>query len=289
MNDPRSPDHAGQGGQGGQGVVQGVVRPAHDTGLEGQPGTVLVLGATGQTGRHFVDLALARGHPVRALARDPSKLARQHVVHRLEPDSARDPARALPAPAGELPPGLSVRQGSVTQPDLNLDSLVEGVEHVVCMLGDLDAQQHQAVFAPFVRSLVPALRRHPVRTLVYQAGALSRPPGRALPPPLALIRRTLNRAHTGQHEDNEAVMQYLTDQAHDIAWVVHRAGIGSDGPTKGVLARSTRFPSVATFGDCAAYNYRLLTDPGAVHTSDLSRYETHRHRPTRPTSEPAPP
>jgi hypothetical protein len=50
----------------------------------------------------------------------------------------------------------------------------------------------------------------------------------------------------------------------DIEWTVHRAGIGSDGPSKGVLERSASRISVATFGDCASYNYRLLSDPTAA-------------------------
>jgi uncharacterized protein YbjT (DUF2867 family) len=37
--------------------------------------TFLVFGATGQTGQHFVSLALKEGHKVRAFARNPAKLA----------------------------------------------------------------------------------------------------------------------------------------------------------------------------------------------------------------------
>ena len=35
---------------------------------------ILVLGATGRTGQHFITLALKKGHAVRALVRTPSKL-----------------------------------------------------------------------------------------------------------------------------------------------------------------------------------------------------------------------
>lgn len=37
-----------------------------------------VVGATGRTGKHIVTQALARGHHVTALARQPSKLALRH-------------------------------------------------------------------------------------------------------------------------------------------------------------------------------------------------------------------
>lgn len=43
-------------------------------GAPAKPETFLVLGATGGTGTHFLRLALAEGHPVRALVRDPARL-----------------------------------------------------------------------------------------------------------------------------------------------------------------------------------------------------------------------
>jgi hypothetical protein len=67
-------------------------------------------------------------------------------------------------------------------------------------------------------------------------------------------------------------MEYLATEAMDIDWIVHRAGIGSDGPTKGVLERSNTKFSIATHVDCARYSYEVIKDPGAVHTSDFSHY-----------------
>jgi len=61
---------------------------------------------------------------------------------------------------------------------------------------------------------------------------------------------------------------------NDIEWIVHRAAIRSNGPSKGVLKRSRTKLSVAPFVDCAAYNYATLLHPSAIHTCDLSRYET---------------
>jgi hypothetical protein len=105
-------------------------------------------------------------------------------------------------------------------------------------------------------------------------------PGRRLEPPARrasfadfwTIRHTLARSFIGQHQDNEAVMEYLSKKATDIEWIVHRAGIGSDGPSKGVLKRSVTKFSVATHLDCSTYNYRTISDASAVHTSDLSYY-----------------
>ncbi|WP_370551677.1 NAD(P)-dependent oxidoreductase [Clavibacter sp. VKM Ac-2873] len=208
--------------------------------------TLLVLGGTGQTGRHLIRLALEQGFRVRALARTPAKLTATH-------------------------PDLEVIRGSITE-ELDLDALVAGADHVISMLGDATAQRTRPVNTEFVRRLVPAMRRNGVDRFLYQAGGLSAAPDRPLTAPLRLIRATIARGFEGQHRDNEAVMRYLVDEAGDVGWMVHRAGIGGDGPSKGVLRRSSTAFSIGTFADCAAYDLRLVMDPAAVHTSDFSSY-----------------
>ena len=212
-----------------------------------QQKTFLVFGATGQTGQHFVSLALKEGQKVRALARNPAKLALKN-------------------------PNLEVHQGSITNAP-NLDELVQGADFVISMLGDVDLQKENKINAAFVQNLIPAMRRQGVRRFLYQAGGLSKPPKQDLSPLLWMIRNTVARRYIGQHEDNEAVMKYLVEAASDIEWMVHRAGIGSNGPSKGVLQRSKSKFSIATFEDCAAYNYRIMMDVSAIHTCDLSYYQ----------------
>ncbi|PPF90123.1 NmrA family transcriptional regulator [Subtercola sp. Z020] len=208
--------------------------------------TYLVFGATGQTGKHFTARALSDGHRVRVLARNPGKL-------------------------DGTTPNLEIHQGSITDsPDL--DRLLDGADFVVSLLGDAAQQKTQKINTAFVQKLVPAMRRSGVSRFLYQAGGLSAPPNRRLSPTLWAIRNTIARSYIGQHEDNEAVMRYLSDEARDIEWMVHRAGIGSDGPSKGELQRSSRAVSIAPFRDCAAYDYRLLSDASAIHTCDLSAY-----------------
>lgn len=210
------------------------------------PRTFLVFGGTGQTGQHFVRLALAQGHHVRALARTPAKFTEPH-------------------------PHLTVTQGSITD-DLDLDTMLSGADAVVAMIGDVRAQQDALIATAFVQRLVPAMRRQGVSRFLYQAGGLSAAPDRPLPLGLRLVRATIAHAYLGQHRDNEAVMRYLRDEADDIEWMVHRAGIGSDGPSKGVLQRSARAISIGTFVDCADYTLRTVLDSDAVHTCDPSRY-----------------
>jgi nucleoside-diphosphate-sugar epimerase len=208
--------------------------------------SLLVLGGTGQTGQHFVRLALAAGHRVRVLARTPSKLTTVHD-------------------------DLEVAQGALDD-DLDLDALLDGIDAVAMMVGDASAQRSRQVNTAFVRSLVPAMRRSGTRRLLYQAGGLSAAPGTKLAPALRVVRSTIARSYIGQHEDNEAVMQYLDTEARDVDWMVHRAGIGSDGPSKGELRRSSSSISIGTFVDCATYNLSILSDSSAVHTCDGSTY-----------------
>ena len=210
------------------------------------PSRYLVFGATGGTGKHFVPLALSAGHKVRVLVRDRSKLTVEHS-------------------------NLQVQQGSITDVG-NLDELVEGADFVISMLGDKVLQRDVSINTNFVKKLVPAMRRHGVKRFLYQAGGLSRPYKGHLTPVLWTIRKTIARSFEGQHRDNEGVMEYLAEEAGDLEWMVHRAGIVGDGPSKGTLVRSSTKFSIGTFRDCAAYNYATLTDLSAVHTSDFSYY-----------------
>ena len=58
----------------------------------GEPATVALLGATGMVGNYLLEEALARGHPVRALARNPAKLDAYKYRVTIIPGDARDPA-----------------------------------------------------------------------------------------------------------------------------------------------------------------------------------------------------
>ena len=210
----------------------------------------LVFGATGRTGRHFVDLALKDGHQVRALVRNPEKITVQK-------------------------PNLTLFQGSIAD-YAKLDELLAGVDFVAMMVGDAHLQSQAKVNAEFMRRLVPALRRQGVKRLLYQAGGFTNPYQGRIPLLARILKNTLARRNglLGQHRDNQAVIEYLVETAPDIEWMVHRAAIISDGPSRGTLARSKKRSGLATFGDCAAYNFSLLRDETAIHTYDLSHYAT---------------
>lgn len=211
--------------------------------------TYLVFGATGRTGRHFVSTVLTEGHKVIALVRNPEKVTSQS-------------------------PNLKLIKGSITDYH-EFDELLSGVDFVICMLGDANAQKLENVNTGFVEKLIPAMRRKGVKRFLYQAGGFSRPYQEELPFMFWLLKNTLVRfaGLLGQHRDNEAVIKYLAKQADDMEWMVHRAGIISDDGSKGTLVRSKTKFSFATFADCATYNYHLLADDSAIHTCELSYYQ----------------
>jgi NAD(P)H-binding len=59
-----------------------------------------IFGASGQTGRHLLEQALAAGHTVTAVARDPTRLPTRHQRLKVVTADALDPAAIQPAVAG---------------------------------------------------------------------------------------------------------------------------------------------------------------------------------------------
>jgi putative NADH-flavin reductase len=210
--------------------------------------TYLVLGGTGRTGKHFISLVLSKGHKVKALVRNPEKMEIQN-------------------------PNLELTKGSIA--DVNsINELMQGVDFVISMLGDAELQKTENINTAFVKKLIPAMRQQGVKRFLYQAGGFTQKYKERLPFLTWILKNTLARYYglLGQHRDNAAVIEYLVEEATDIEWMVHRASLISDGVSKGILKRHQTKNSLATFGDCAEYNFNLLNDKSAVHTCDLSYY-----------------
>lgn len=106
------------------------------------PTRVLIVGATGGTGRQLVAQALERGHEVTALVRNPRKLGVEH-------------------------PRLRILEGDVLDP-ASVEAAVQGQEAVISALG------HKRYFGPTrilsegTRNLLRAMETHGVSRLVCQ-------------------------------------------------------------------------------------------------------------------------
>jgi len=105
---------------------------------------VLILGATGSIGRHLVPQALAQGHEVTALVRDPSKLEARHERLRIVTGDALDPAA--------------------------VDAAARGQEAVIFSLGRSNHRAPTTMFSDATRILIHAMQTAGVRRLVCITG-----------------------------------------------------------------------------------------------------------------------
>ena len=215
------------------------------------PKVVLVLGATGRTGKHFVKHALEQGFVVRAIVRDPTKLI------------ADDRSNS----------NFQVVLGSFTDPEIVEKALSDGeVDFVVCMAGD--PKEKEKFMIVFVKVLVDAMRKYSVKRFLYQAGAFSPKAGEGISWILWVLRSTVGYAMglSVHLLDNDAVIEFLAKEADDIEWVVTRPGLIMDRPSQGTVIRAKYRASPVTFTDLALFNLTLVQDSEAVHSTDYPKY-----------------
>nr|WP_228046182.1 NAD(P)H-binding protein [Saccharopolyspora sp. HNM0983] len=99
-----------------------------------------VFGATGATGRQVLQQALAAGHAVTAVARDPAALDGTH-------------------------PQLRVVRGDVAEPG-QLGAAVDGADAVVSALGSRDRTRPAGVYSAGTAAVLAAMREAGVRRIV---------------------------------------------------------------------------------------------------------------------------
>ena len=107
-----------------------------------RPERLLIVGATGGTGRELVGQALERGYTVTAFVRDPSKIS---VEHR----------------------GLTVIRGDVLA-GTSLDAAMRGQEAVLCALGHRRYFGPSRILSEGTRNLLRSMEAHAVSRLVCE-------------------------------------------------------------------------------------------------------------------------
>lgn len=162
---------------------------------------VLVVGATGGTGRQVVEQALQLGHFVTAFVRDPAKLLIQH-------------------------PNLTVLTGDVLKPETVLPA-VRRQDVVICSLGSRPGQKDQAV-AEGTRNLVVAMHQAGVRKLfvVSSLGVGTSYEEASLPSKL-IIKTLLSGVIAEKEKQEQAVRESGLD------WVIVRPTSLTNGPITG--------------------------------------------------------
>lgn len=167
----------------------------------GAPRRLAILGGSGRTGRLLIDLALAAGHEVRVLARDPARLHR------------RDPR-------------LTVVAGDARTP-ADLAALLQGTDAVLSALGPVRSDT-VGVMTQAAQGLAQAMPAAGVTRLVTLTGAGVAQPGDR--PKLFdhVIRRVLKLAQPDVLRDSAGHVEAL--RSSGLNWTAVRAPMLTDGP-----------------------------------------------------------
>lgn len=166
--------------------------------------TIALLGATGKTGRRVLDRALAAGHSVRALVRDPAKLT---------VTSDR----------------LTVLQGDVLDADA-VARTIQGTDAVLSLFGQVRGAP-RTLQTDGTRLIVDAMKKHGVTRLVTLSGGGLRAPEDRPKLPDRAIRWLLKLMAGHVLADAEGHLDVL--RASGLDWTVVRGPVLTDAPGQG--------------------------------------------------------
>ena len=167
---------------------------------------ITIFGATGRAGVHLVEQALAAGHEVTILARDPARVKTQHAH-------------------------LVVLSGNV-QDAAQVAQAVRGAEAVISVLGPTQNKPTYEVSAG-MDNILAAMRQQGVRRLIVSAGAGVGDPNDALGLPNHLINFLLKTFARYVYEDMRRVVEKV--RASDTDWTIVRVPMLTDDPHTGKI------------------------------------------------------
>ena len=199
---------------------------------------VLVLGATGGTGREVVTQALQQGHLVTALVRDPGQLS-----------IASDQLRVI--------------AGSVTDDGPALATAVRGQDAVISALGVGKSFKSGGLIAESAPRIVRAMKAQEVRRLIFTSAFGVGETHRDVPPIPRLFARLLLQ---DVYRDKEAGEAQLIDS--ELDWTLVYPSMLGDGPATGQYRAGERlslrgFPRIAR-ADVAAFLLAQIDDAAYV-------------------------
>lgn len=218
---------------------------------------ITIFGGTGPTGRELIRLALAEGHTVTAVARNPAALADLQT---------RSAAASRPGP-GEA--ALTVRAGDVLEPD-TLAGAVKGAEAVLSALGSRAGRAPTTVYSAGTAHILGAMRAAGVRRLVALTAA---PMGRREERSAfeRLLDRGLYLAFGGGYDDMARMEDMLRTHAGDVDWTVIRPPRLTNEPATGRYrsAVNSRLDGAWTItrADLARAMLAVVDDPATVHAA----------------------
>lgn len=194
---------------------------------------VLIIGATGGTGRQLVEQALAVGHDVTALVRNPARIRVRHER-------------------------LRVVQGDILDFD-SVDRAVAGQEAVLSSLGTKSVFKPVKIFSEGTSNLLRAMAKHDVRRLICITGigaGDSRGHGGFFYDKI-ILPIVLQRNYRDKDKQEEFIRK------SDRDWIIVRPGFLTNGPPKGNYSVLTDLTGVTvgriSRADVAAFMLAQLT------------------------------
>lgn len=197
---------------------------------------IALLGATGGTGRVFMDQALELGHSITAIVRTPSKLAVQHER-------------------------LQVAQGDVRDIE-TLAASFGGHDAVAAMFGTTDfrnAMKASDLYSTGGRNIIAAMRATQVRRLVIVSSS-----GVLYDPNAPFLWNRVLRPMFWRIYADMSQMELLVSES-DLEWTIVRPPqLTNDLPTGAIAAAADSIPAgqpKLTRGDLADFLLEELEDP----------------------------
>lgn len=165
---------------------------------------IAVFGGSGRTGVHIVEQALAQGHHVTALVRDPNKLPIKHT-------------------------NLTVIQGDALNAD-QVAATIKGADAVISALGPTKTSPKDLLSASG-QNIINAMKKHSVKRFIGESGA-----GVVLPEDPQTFGSRVMGALVGMMikdviADNRQQLAQL--RASGLDWTLVRAPVLNNGPRTG--------------------------------------------------------
>jgi uncharacterized protein YbjT (DUF2867 family) len=199
------------------------------------PMRVLVIGATGGSGRQLVQQALARGHQVTAFVRDPAKLQIEHA-------------------------NLRIAQGNVLDYP-TVESAMRGQDAVLSALGHLKFYRPTRIQSDGMRNILRAMETCDVPRLVCETAlGIGNSVGRlGLPYTFLLVPLILPFYFWDKVRQEDLI------RSSDRDWIIVRPGVLTNKPGRGtyqhgVNAGSYLLPGLVSRADVAAFMLKQLKD-----------------------------
>ena len=206
---------------------------------------LLVLGASGKTGKELTQQGFIRGHKITAFVRDPSTVER-HA-------------------------GLRVVMGDVTDARA-VHQAMAGQDAVLCALGQSSPFKRDPRLTTGMRYVVEAMEHNKVRRIIYLSFAGVRSSRQRAGWMLKWLMVPALHAIVADHEARENVIKQS-----GVDWTMVRAVHLTSGPHTGNYRYGEEVQPLPTFphisrADMAELMLRLAEDPSSIHKGVLATY-----------------